>query len=424
MKTKSFSPIKLAMVLFLAVATMGWSIPASSQSTYQLYQGYVIDETTSSPLIFATVGIEGTNISTVTNTEGNFTIKIPSENMNAFLKIAYLGYENLNIPISELKPNKVNKLVMKTVMVNLAEINVFPNDPVMIINKAIEMRKENYSTEALQMTAFYRETIKKRRTYVGIAEAVIQILKMPYNTSREDQVKLFKGRKSTDVEKMDTLLFKLQGGPYATLMIDVVKEPYMILSDDIRDSYDYSFVNITRINGKLNYIIEFKQKPHVSNPLFYGRIYIDVDKFAINSISFSLNTENKEEASSFFIKRKPAGVKVYPTAANYLVNYTEKDGKWYFNYSRGEVSFKVSWKKRLFNNVYSTMVEMAVTDWKKADEKSFKPSDRIRMNVIMSETVNGFSDDNFWEDYNTIEPEQSIDAAIRKIRKKLDKISE
>jgi hypothetical protein len=424
MKTETFYPSRLVMVLFLSLSLVGWSKPAWSQSSFQTYMGKVIDETTSNPLVFATVGIEGTNISTVTNTEGNFTIKIPVENLKANLKIAYLGYENLNVAVSELKTEKVNRLLMKPITVNLAEINVFPNDPRLIINKTMEMRNENYSIEPLQMTAFYRETIKKRRTYVGIAEAVVQVLKMPYNGSREDQVKLFKGRKSADVEKMDTLLFKLQGGPYATLMLDIVKDPYMVLSNDILDSYDYTFVNITRIDGKLNYVIEFKQKPHVTNPLFYGRIYIDKDKFAINSISFNLNTENKEEASAFFIKRKPIGVKVYPTSANYLVNYTEKDGKWYFNYSRGEVNFKVSWKKRLFSTVYSTMVEMAVTDWKNADEKSFKPSDRMRMSVIMSEAVNGFSDDNFWEDYNTIEPEQSIDAAIKKIRKKLDKINE
>ena len=67
------------------------------------------------------------------------------------------------------------------------------------------------------------------------------------------------------------------------------------------------------------------------------------------------------------------------------------------------------------------MVEMAVTDWDKAGNKPFKPSDRLKMNVVMSDAVSGFADEDFWGKYNTIEPEQSIEAAIRKIKRQLDK---
>lgn len=36
------------------------------------YRGEVTDSETKKPLVFATLSVEGTNISTVTNTEGNF----------------------------------------------------------------------------------------------------------------------------------------------------------------------------------------------------------------------------------------------------------------------------------------------------------------------------------------------------------------
>jgi hypothetical protein len=62
---------------------------------------------------------------------------------------------------------------------------------------------------------------------------------------------------------------------------------------------------------------------------------------------------------------------------------------------------------------------MAVTDWQKTDEKPFRSSDRMKMNVIMSDAVSGFSDPEFWGKYNVIEPEKSIDQAIRKIQRKL-----
>lgn len=406
---------------FAGTSFIGTKNKGQQEVTFKALQGKLVDAETQQPLVFASIALEGTNIATVTNTEGNFVIKVPNENINGTLKISFIGYENLVIPIKDLKVEKSNLLKMTMISVNLTEINVFPNNPRLIIDKVIENRSKNYSSEPLLMTAFYRETIKKRWSYIGLSEAVVQVYKQSYNNERPDQVKLFKGRKSTNVEKMDTLLFKLQGGPYSTLMLDVMKDPYMIVSEDILESYDYSYVNITRIDGKLNYVIEFKQRSGITTPLFYGRFYIDMDSFAITSLSFNLNTSNKEEASSMFIKRKPLGVSVYPTSANYLVNYVQNDGKWYYSYSRGEVAFKVNWKKRLFSNTFTTTVEMAVTDWKKAgDDASFKPSDRLKMNVVMSDMVNGFAEDNFWGDYNTIEPEQSIESAIKKIKRSLD----
>ncbi len=394
----------------------------TNDPTYQVFQGKILDKDSQQPLIFAAISVEGSNIATVSNTEGRFSIKVPKENLGNNLKISFIGYENLSIPIKDLKEAKENLIQMVMISVKLTEINIFPNDPRILIEKVLENKSKNYTNEPLLMTAFYRETIKKRWSYIGLSEAVVEIYKQGYNNYRQDQVKLFKGRKSTNVEKMDTLLFKLQGGPYSTLMLDVMKDPYIILSEDILDSYDYSYLNITRVDGRLNYVIEFKQRPYVTSPLFYGRFYIDVDNFAITSMSFNLNTENKEEASSMFIKRKPIGVTVNPTSANYLVNYSEKEGKWHYSYSRGEVTFKVNWKKRLFSNTFSTMVEMAVTDWKPADNEPFKASDRLKMNVVMSETVDGFADGDFWGEYNTIEPEQSIEAAIKKIKKSLDKV--
>ncbi|MDA3893392.1 MAG: carboxypeptidase-like regulatory domain-containing protein [Salinivirgaceae bacterium] len=392
----------------------------ADEKTYISNKGKVVDENTQEPLIFASVAIEGTNIATVTNTEGHFVIKIPKENNSGELKISFMGYETKTIPISELKVDKNNTIKMKVVTVKLSEINVFPNNPRLLIEKVLENRSKNYQSEAVIMRSFYRETVQKRKKYIGLSEAVVDVYKQPYTSIRRDAVKLYKGRRSQSVEKMDTLLFKLQGGPYSTLLLDIIKDPYLIIADDVMDKYLYTYENITRIDGQLNYVISFKQHEFVSTPLFYGKFYINVDNFAITNAFFNLNTENRNEASAMFIKKKPMRASVYPTSANYLVKYSENNGKWYYNYSRGEVAFKVNWKKRLFSTTYSTMVEMAVTDWSKAEEKTFRPSDRIKMNVIMNDAVNGFSDKDFWGELNTIEPEKSIETAIKKIRKNLN----
>ena len=67
---------------------------------------------------------------------------------------------------------------------------------------------------------------------------------------------------------------------------------------------------------------------------------------------------------------------------------------------------------------------MAITDWKIAPNnyKPVKSKERLRPSVIINDAVSGFSDPNFWGQYNLIEPEKSIESAIRKIEKRLKRI--
>ena len=235
---------------------------------------------------------------------------------------------------------------------------------------------------------------------------------------RDDQVQIYKGRKSTDVKRMDTLMFKLQGGPYTTLLLDVVKNPFTILSENFLNNYNYKMKNVTKIDGRLHYVIEFRQKEEIDFPLYYGLMYIDTQNMALSSAKFSLNLENKAEATKMFIRKKPAGAKVTPTAANYLVTYRQQNGKWYFNYARGEINFKCNWKRRLFNTNYSAMSEVAITDRGTENVVRYKPRDRFKSRDVLMDQIDNFADDNFWGSDNTIEPDQSIESAIRKLKRK------
>ncbi len=396
----------------------------SQEESYLEYSGKVVDKDTGNPLIFSTISIEGTNIATVTNSEGEFRIKIPADEAGINIMVSYIGYKQRVIPISDLSKRK-NKIQLEVHSVSLAEINVFPKDAELLIRAVISRRKENYMQSASLMTAFYRETIKKRRAYASLSEAVLQIYKQPYKSLNSDHVKLLKTRKSADYNKIDTLVLKLMGGPFNTLILDIMKNPNMILTYDAIEQYNFSFDNITKIDNRLIYVLSFRQKDWIQEPLFYGKLYIDSESLAVTRASFNTNTEFKDQVSRMFIKKKPADAKVYITNASYMVNYREKDGEWYYGYSRGELTFKIKWDKKLFNTIYVTQFELAVTDWEKAESKSpIRPRDRMRMDVIMRDEASGFGDKNFWGAYNVIEPEKPIENAIKKIQKNLDKIGE
>ena len=394
----------------------GNSVAIPDSLNYVQFKGYVIETDSRKPLGFATLTLEGANLSTVANSEGEFVFKIPVVNLNGNVIVSYLGHQDKIIKLSTLKRDK-NKIELELTSVTLSTVSVHPKDPEMLMRAILNRRSDNYNAEQNKMTVFYRETIKKNKTYVSLSEAVLDVYKQPVVSGRSDQAEISKARKNTDYTRLDTVTFKLQGGPYTSLMLDIIKNPEEIFTDDMVGNYQFTIENITKIGERLMYIIDFKQYPHIEEPLYFGKLYVDTESLAILSATFSLNVSDKAKASDLFIRKKPAGAKVYPTEATYLVNYREKAGKWIFGYSRAEIIFKIEWKKRLFNTHYASTIEMAVTDWEKV--KNAKPVDRLKPSVVMMDEVSGFGDPDFWGVYNVIEPEKSIDQAIRKIQKKL-----
>ena len=393
------------------------SLTAVDSSSFDQFKGSILDSKTKYELIYASISVAGTSISTISNSEGKFTIKVPKDKENASLIISFLGYKNKVVSIKDLKSEK-NIIYLEPSSTVLEEVFVKLRDVKTIFAGVLNNRSQNYGDDPLQMTGFYRETIKKRRTYVSLSESIVKIQKQPFSDVTQDQINLFKGRKNADYTKLDTLNFKLQGGPYSALYIDLVKNPANIFSEDAFELYDFNLEDVTQINGNQVYVLAFKQKPSYENPLYFGKLFIDAKSLAIVSATFALNVEDKVKAGRLFTRKKPAGVDLYPTEVRYQVNYREQNGKWIFDYSRADLTFKLNWDKRIFNTVYTTTVEMAVTDWKKQELGESQNTQKLNSTVIMSDKVSSLSDPDFWGAYNIIEPEKSIEAAIRKIQRK------
>jgi hypothetical protein len=426
MKTfKHISLIAVGLLLALTVQTaFAGNLSGNKKSTQQnliIIKGKVIDAGSRAPLVFATVAVKESNVAIVTNIDGEFTLKIGDLSTSKSLEVSFLGYKNKTILLSELKDNgSKNVIALEAAPIPIKEIVVKPLDPVSIVQKAISNIPKNYESVPNLMTAFYRETIRKNRTYVSIGEAVVEIFKAPYdNDLRFDGARIYKGRKGSDVEKMDTVLFKLQGGPVSVLDLDLAKNTETVLTREAMQNYDYKLTGVIEIDGKPHYVIDFIQKPSVEMPLFMGSLYIEMDSYAITEAEFGFNLANKEAAQSIFIRKKPLGMKVIPEIATYRTKYREQGGKWHFEYSRAEVKFKVDWNKKLFNTYYTTMSEIAVTDRTDQEVIKFAGKDKIKYNDVFSDKVTSFTDKEFWGDYNVIEPDQSIESAIRRLSRKL-----
>ncbi|MGB5666107.1 MAG: carboxypeptidase-like regulatory domain-containing protein [Maribacter sp.] len=389
---------------------------------YKEYKGEVMDADSKKALVFATLTVEGTNISTITNTEGEFALKVPKNLNDANVLVSYLGYKTKLLPLSQFKDGN-NKIYMDISIVELSEVSLsIPTNAESLVRETLKKKGQNYFDDPTLMTAFYRETIKKRKKNVSLSEAVVNIYKTPYTSSRKDAVQLYKARKSTDYSKLDTVALKLQGGPFNALFVDIMKYPEYIFTSESLSKYDFSYDRSTSVKDRYIYVVNFTQKPNIKEQLYQGKLYIDAENKILTSAIYSLNITDKNEASKLFVRRKPRNAKVWPNEVAYRVDYREKDGKWYYGYSNVMLEFKIDWDKKLFNSIYTLSSEMAVTDWEKNITNEMpKSNDRMKTSIILGDEAIGFADPDFWGEYNIIEPEKSIESAIKKIQRQLKK---
>lgn len=396
-------------------------LAAQNEATFKEFKGIIVDEATNESLIFTDLVVTNSNISTVSNSDGEFILKIPSSLTDGMVIVSCLGYEKKEIPISSLKNDIKIKLTQAVTELNAINIASYKNAKE-LLKITLSKRHSIYNNDNTLMTAFYRETIKNRKKNALLSEAIVQIRKRPYESTQKDGIELIKSRKKTNYKRLDTIAVKLRGGPFSNLYTDIIKYPEHIFTKEDIDYYNFTFSKPTQINKNMVYVINFKQKANVITPLYYGKLYIDSETLALTSAVFSLNVENKDLASEFFIRKKPLTADVYPTKATYRINYRTKNGKWQYAYSNISLAFKVNWKKKLFNSIYTLNSEMAVTDWEINHAKLTKIRKNIlRPSTILADKSSGFSDPEFWGQYNIIEPEKSIESAIKKIQKQLDK---
>jgi len=212
----------------------------------------------------------------------------------------------------------------------------------------------------------------------------------------------------------------LEGGPEVALLIDIVKNTDLSIALNNLDNYQFELESMVNIDNKLNWVVTFSPAVVKEDPLYSGKLYISQDNMAITRAEFSLDLTDEDKASSVFIQKKPLGLVFMPTSTGYLVTYKEQNGKYYLNYVRIDLKFRCDWNKRFFKNYYTVVSEMAITDRREDNVTKFPNQETFKRYMIFSEKVQNFTDPDFWGEYNIIEPELSIENAIKKLSKSMN----
>lgn len=385
--------------------------PDSIPVKYFFLSGKIVDNKKQDPVKYASVSLLNKPIGTISNIDGNFLLKIHPNFIRDTIVISCMGFVQLLMPAYKILDEDI--IVLYPFSFKLKEVKVVSTTPEKLLKNIRENLSKNYGEDSKLMTAFYRETIKQDDDYINVSEAVIEILKAPYNNSmRSDLVRIIKGRRSPDVKPFQWLNFKLQGGPFTITKLDIVKTVETFFDAEFQHLYDYNINGVINYNENPVYILDFKPIGDFNENGFIGEMYVHRETFAIVHVSFRYTKNGLKNAENEMIKKKPKGVKAKPVFTNYEANYQQYNGKWHLANVKASVKFKVRSRNDRINSEYYSVSDLLITDIHDTELKKFDRDESFSQRDIFVEMINNYDPD-FWENYNIIRPDEDLQNAFK-----------
>ncbi len=349
----------------------------------------VQDKVTAEPLPFASVGIKGKSIGTVTNLQGEFDFHIPPEYRNEILVISMLGYENFEAPVwslMESKPEIIGMTKSTTVLKEVVVTDSLTGGEVVKI--ALSRVETNFPMQPFLMDGFYRDVKKVGGTSISLLEAAVKIYDENYVEPRNksklrERVKLVEVRKSLGYDNKFTPYFRQQN-----LLED------LLLHNNIRyrqiDDTEVFFETLKRepdsyYNGHEVFVI-------AHNGEFLFKIYISKDDYAVNHLEFEISGDNLERKKNLVSKH----VSYHKT-----IDFKPFDGKMYLNYIT--VTTKEKWYDEVTSDFkFETELQQSLL----INDVDANTNERITSTEKMKNYGLQFQDypynKAFWDDYNVI----------------------
>ncbi|WP_370091340.1 carboxypeptidase-like regulatory domain-containing protein, partial [Winogradskyella sp.] len=153
MKTTYFYKAFFSTCIVMVLMTLS----VNAQINFTEFNGEVIDGKSNRTLEAVSLNVNETNISTITNSEGEFTLKVPNKYLDSKVIVSLLGYNTRVLPLSELtRDGNEIKLYEAVTELSAVSISAF-KDAEKLIRKVFKEKNNNVQNESVYMTAFYRD---------------------------------------------------------------------------------------------------------------------------------------------------------------------------------------------------------------------------------------------------------------------------
>jgi hypothetical protein len=406
------------------------AVPIPEQQTDTLQEpdiiyisGIIVDKTTGDPLPFATIGLKNSGRGTITNSNGEFGLKITPDSFNDTLSFSYLGFLGKEIPVNQFQGKNLS-VKMSREFIPIPEIIIRTQVPQEIIYKTISAISDNYGNSPAMLTGFYREGVMKKNDLQVYSEALLQIFKSSYSgTILGDQIKVYKSRKIENLGLDDTLALRLKAGLKTCLELDLVKNSFEFMEKSSMAEYSYRITDIVTYDDEAVWVIDFEQRKEIDKPLFRGSIFINTDDFAILNADFELHPKYLQKLKDSFILSSSRRYTTWPVSVKYSVSYRKINNRYFLNHVRGDLVFVSKQKKKLFNSQFKVFLELAITSVNTVNVARFEREELAPVHSVFSKTIKNYDQD-FWGNQDFLKPEDNLLKALKNMNVKLQEFSE
>lgn len=400
-------------------------------------RGIVSDSNTGAVIANAEVRAQH-GVGVVTNSDGVFTLH--TDSLDTYFIISMMGYQSQRITIGS-KASSDNTKPTRFKLTPQARVlgEVLVMSPENILQAAIANIDQNYPGQTEVLQGFYRETVRKRKTYVSVTEAVCELYKRSYGRKNTagDRVRIVKGRSLVSQRAKDTLSVHVEGGPAEAILLDLVKNRDFLLDETELQLYKLDMQLPEMLDGRQQIVIGFSPngtalyentplspKQNVRKGMHFGRFFIDKETLTFSRIELNLDCTNPDEATAMMLRKRPRGMRFNPNSLMTEVVYSRMGDKSRLSYIRSTYDFGCDWKRRGLFVSYLVTSEMVITQYT-SQQPDGTPITRLpegwkdfNKHDDLSSKLSSFLDPDFWSNYNIIEPTESLEKAVNKLKKR------
>jgi hypothetical protein len=408
------------------------TIMVSAQDFINL-SGWIADDSTDQRLPFAQIAWPGSNVGTISNEDGKFTISVPSMLSKDSLVVVYMGYVTTKFPVTELLKTKEIILKLKPRHLQLPEFEVISYSPEEVLKQVVAHIPANYGESPVVLTAFIRSQKYVDGTLAEFTESLIEDRKMGYSLypkkMKEQRIResnvpfLQKGRVISDTSLVNAMGdIGRNAGCLGCNFIHDFAEFYheTVFDESLFQYYSFRMEELAGENGKV-YHLWFDQRKGVKKKLWRGEIWVNAGDFALLKItqkpSFeAFETYEKGKMKEFFyIDNQYSWYKEMPMM-EWTTTYSKRSNGYYLNTIRVEnwLTFvhAPSGRKTRFSHKNEVVITDATRDPERL--KNFKGDKSIGVNQRWDQLVEK-SDEAFWKNINYLPVEEKLEKAIRKL---------
>jgi CubicO group peptidase (beta-lactamase class C family) len=379
--------------------------------------GRVTDEI-NNPLPSASVRLAKKTIGTITNSAGDFSLKLPGNLSNDTLVISFLGYEQRKLSVGDIKATQVIVIRMTQKMEMLQEVMVKPTDPLKLIQSAIERIPANYYSKPHISKGFYRLDTKKGEEHIMLSEAVFDIYNDGYTSKKGDEFKLIKSRHIQDERMPKEIIVGLT--PKNLYDCDIIKQISQsgVFGKSGLKNHFFKLNRTIDYNGMDMYEISFDQKDGINESLYKGEMYIDVNSLAIISIHQALSPKGIRYAkfgnAGERTLAKLMGIDIEIKKDDLFVTYQKYDDRWVLSNAKATTIFNFKNERKFYDFPANINVDYVVTGIDTSGIIEFSGKESLGDNKWVHLQNTGIDKD-FWKDYNIIVEDFNSDTVAKQM---------